>query len=130
MAVMISAGCDIPQGLRYAAQATNSERMAQEADLLAERTETGVNILEAGQFCHTIPRLFLYSMQLGMQRNELLDNLHHLSTMYATQARQGQSRLNSVLMPMMIILVGGIIMMTVLSIFLPMIQVITSLSAS
>ena len=130
MAIMVSAGCDIPQGIRFATQATNSERMYQEGTLLADRAEEGVNILEAGQFCKTIPRLFLYSMQLGIQRNELRDNLHSLSDMYTSQARQGQARLNSVLMPMMIVLVGGILMMAVLAIFLPMIQVITSLSAS
>ncbi len=130
MAIMVSAGCDIPQGLRFAAQATNSERMYHEGTLLADRAEEGINILEAGQFCRAIPRLFLYSIQLGVQRNELQDNLHNLSDMYSSQARQGQARLNSVLMPMMIVLVGGVLMMAVLAIFLPMIQVITSLSAT
>ena len=88
------------------------------------------SVLEAGQFCRVIPRIFLYSIQLGMQRNELQDNLHNLSSMYSGQARQGQSRLQSVLLPAMVILVGGVVALAVLAVFLPMIQVITSLSSA
>ena len=77
-----------------------------------------------------VPRLFLYSVQLGAQRNELQDNLRSLGDMYADQARTGQSRLQSVLLPLMLIVVGGFLAMAILAIFLPMIQVVTSLSAT
>jgi type II secretory pathway component PulF len=75
-----------------------------------------------------IPRLFLYSIQLGTQRNELQDNLYSLGQMYAGQARCGQARLQAVLLPLMIIGVGGFLALTVLAMFAPMIQIITSLS--
>jgi type IV pilus assembly protein PilC len=71
----------------------------------------------------------LYSIQLGTQRNELQDNLYSLGQMYAEQARCGQARLQAVLLPIMLIVVGGIIATAVLAMFLPMIQVITSLSS-
>ena len=77
-----------------------------------------------------LPRLVLYSVQLGIQRNELQDNLHNLGQMYSEQAVFSQSRLQSVLLPGTIVLLGGVIALAVLAIFLPMIQVITSLSAS
>ena len=77
-----------------------------------------------------LPRLFLYSVQLGVQRNELQDNLYSLGQMYANQARAGQSRLQAVLLPVMIVVVGGFLATTILAMFLPMIQVITSLSAA
>ena len=130
MALMVAAGCDIPQGLRLAADATGSEGLIRETDQLAARSEEGTAILEAGQFCRVIPRLFLYSMQLGIQRNELQDNLHSLSEMYRSQARHGQTELQSLLMPTMVVFVGGVLGMAILAIFLPMIQVITSLSGS
>jgi len=50
--------------------------------------------------------------------------------MYAEQARCGQARLQAVLLPLMIIGVGGFIAMTILAMFLPMIQIITTLSSS
>jgi type IV pilus assembly protein PilC len=101
-----------------------------ESDLVAQQIERGTNILEAGQGARMMPRLFLYSVQLGAQRNELQDNLYSLGEMYADQARAGQSRLQTFLLPMMIILIGGVIATAILSMFLPMVQVITSLSSA
>lgn len=130
MAMMVAAGCDMPACLRLAAGAAGSEKLLVESEALASQIEQGANILEAGQFCKVMPRLFLYSIQLGTQRNELQDNLYSLGQMYAEQARYGQARLQAVLLPLMLILVGGIIAMAVLSMFLPLIKVISALSAA
>jgi len=128
MAMMVSAGCDMPACLRLASGTSGSEKLIFESDTLARGVEQGANILEAGQFCKMIPRLFLYSIQLGTQRNELQDNLYSLGQMYAEQARCGQARLQAVLLPIMLIIVGGILAMAILAMFLPMIQIITTLS--
>jgi len=130
MAIMVAAGCDMPAALRLASGATGSERLIAESETLAGQIEQGANILEAGQLCRMMPRLFLYSVQLGSQRNELQDNLYSLGEMYAEQARCGQARLQAVLLPVMLVFVGGFVAMTVLAMFAPMIQVITSLSSS
>jgi type II secretory pathway component PulF len=129
MAIMVAAGCDMPVSLRLSSGAAGSEKLILESEALSGQIEQGANILEAGQFCRMIPRLFLYSIQLGTQRNELQDNLYSLGQMYADQARCGQARLQAVLLPVMLIVVGCFIAMTILAMFLPMIQVITSLSA-
>jgi len=129
MAMMVAAGCDMPASLRLSSGATGSEKLILECEALAGQIEQGANILEAGQFCKMIPRLFLYSIQLGTQRNELQDNLYSLGQMYSEQARCGQARLQAVLLPIMLIVVGGVIAMGVLAMFLPMIQVVTSLGS-
>jgi len=128
MAMMVAAGCDMPACLRLASGAAGSEKIILESETLAGQVEQGTNILEAGQFCKMIPRLFLYSIQLGTQRNELQDNLYSLSQMYAEQARCSQARLQAVLLPIMLIVVGGILAMAILAMFLPMIQIVTTLS--
>jgi len=130
MAITVASGSDMPASLRLSSGATGSETLISESEALAGHIERGDNILEAGQSCKMIPRLFLYSAQLGAQRNELQDNLYSLGQMYAEQARCGQSRLQAVLLPVMIIGVGCFLMMTILAMFLPMIGVITSLSSS
>jgi type II secretory pathway component PulF len=129
MAIMVAAGCDMPASLRLSSGAAGSEKLILESEGLAGQIEQGANILEAGQFCRVMPRLFLYSIQLGTQRNELQDNLYSLGQMYAEQARCGQARLQAVLLPVMLIGVGGFLALTILSMFLPMIQIITTLSA-
>jgi len=130
MGVLVGAGCDTPECLRLGALASGSEKLTQESEGLAGQIERGTNILEAGQNLRMLPRLFLYSVQLGAQRDELQDNLHSLGDMYADQARIGQSRLQAVLLPVLIMAVGCILATAILSLFLPMIQVVTSLSAA
>ena len=127
MAMMVAAGADMPTVLRLSSQASGSEKTILESEILAGQIEKGTNILEAGQFCSVIPRLFLYSIQLGTQRNELQDNLYSLGQMYAEQVRCSQGRLQAILLPVMIIIVGGFIATAVLSMFLPMIQVVSGL---
>ena len=127
LALMVQSGCDLPAGLRLAGEASASDCLSSESDLLAQRIEEGNLLLEAGQWCHAIPRLFLYSMQLGMQRNELTENLRSLADMYREQANFNQSRLHAVLMPGLIIFVGSVVALAVLAIFLPMIQVVSAL---
>jgi type II secretory pathway component PulF len=129
MAMMVAAGADMPTCLRLGSGSTGSEKLVLESEMLANQIEQGANILEAGQFCKMIPRLFLYSIQLGTQRNELQDNLYSLGQMYSEQARCGQARLQAILLPVMLIVVGGILATAVLSMFLPMITIITKLSA-
>ena len=130
MAMMVAAGCDMPTCLRLSSTAAGSEKLLLESDTLARQIEQGANILEAGQFCRVVPGLFLYSIQLGTQRNELQDNLYSLGQMYAEQARCGQARLQAILLPVMLIVVGGIVALAVLGMFLPMIHVVEGLSAA
>lgn len=130
MAIMVAAGSDMPVSLRLSSGATGSEKLILESEALAGQIEQGANIVEAGQFCRMIPRLFLYSIQLGTQRNELQDNLYSLGQMYTEQARCGQARLQAVLLPVMLIGVGCFIAMTIIAMFLPMISIITNLSAT
>jgi type II secretory pathway component PulF len=128
MAMMVAAGCRLPDCLRLSADASGSDKIIKESDIIAGQIENGVNILEAGQSCRVIPRFFLYSIQLGTQRNELQDSLRGLGEMYAQQVRCTQARLQAVLLPVMIIFVGFFIMLCVLAMFLPMIKIVSGLS--
>ena len=128
MAMMVAAGCDMPMCLRLGPDATGSETLRKEGDIIAGQIEKGAGILDAGQFCRVMPRFFLYSIQLGSQRNELQDNLRSLGDMYAQQVRSAQTRLQGLLLPVMIIIVGFFIMMCICAMFLPMIKMITILS--
>ncbi len=130
MAVLIGAGCDIPEALRLGAVSSGSEKLLLDSEVVAAQIERGGNILEAGQAATILPRLFLYSVQLGSQRNELQDNLYSLGAMYADQARVGQAHLQMILLPLLLVMIGGIMALAILALFLPMIQVVTSLSAS
>ncbi len=124
MAVLINAGCTMDAAVELAGQSSNSEVLKLDCTILAGQLREGFNILEAGMNCIAIPRLFLYSIQLGSQRNELKNNLNGLGQMYAAKTYSLQSQLQAILLPTMIITVGGVIGMIVLSMFLPMVKMI------
>ncbi|MCX5646350.1 MAG: type II secretion system F family protein [Phycisphaerae bacterium] len=130
MAVLIGAGCDIPEALRLGAVSSGSEKLLLDSEIVAGQVERGANILEAGRGARLLPRLFLYSIQLGAQRNELQDNLYSLGEMHADQARVGQSHLQIILLPLLLVAIGGVLALAILAVFLPIIQVVTSLSAA
>jgi len=127
MALLVGAGCIMPTCLRLASGASGSEKLRLECELLAGRIEEGAGIVEAGHFCQMIPRLFLYSVQLGAQRNELQDNLHNLGEMYSQQTRGMQARLQNILPAALIIFLGFVVGLMVLSMFLPLVRVVTVL---
>jgi type IV pilus assembly protein PilC len=128
MAMMVAAGSDMPTCLRLGPDAAGSEKLIKEGNLLAGQVEQGVGILDAGVMCRVITRFFLYSIQLGSQRNELQGNLRGLGDMYAQQVRAAQLRLQGLLLPVMIIFVGFFIMVCILAMFMPMIKIITMLN--
>ena len=124
LAVLVNAGCTMDAAVEMAGQSSNSEVLKQDCTVLAGQLREGYNILEAGMNCIAIPRLFLYSIQLGSQRNELKTNLNGLGQMYASKTYSLQSQLQAILMPTMIIAVGGTVGLIVLSMFLPMVKMI------
>lgn len=125
MALLVGAGCSMGQCLRLSAGASGSEKMKLECDILAAEVDHGMGLMEAGHVCQMIPRLFLYSVQLGTQRNELQDNLFSLGQMYGEQTRCLQANLQSVLLPALIIMLGVFVGTMVLAMFLPMIKMVT-----
>ena len=74
-----------------------------------------------------VPGVFIYSMQVGAERNELADNLHSLAEMYAGQARAAQARLQALLTPAMLIFVGAIVALGIVALFVPLPALLNSM---
>jgi type IV pilus assembly protein PilC len=122
MSVLVDSGCPMPLTVRLAGQSSGSLLIHQDCDMLAGQLDQGSGILEGGMHCRILPRLFLYSVQLGSQRNRLQENLNGLGQMYAQKTHNLQGRVQTLLLPMMIIAVGTIIGLTVLAMFLPLVR--------
>ena len=124
MSVLINAGCTLDDAVELSGQSSSSELLRQDCTTLAAQLRQGSNFLEAGMGCKTIPRLFLYSVQLGAQRNELKENLNSLGRMYAAKTFSLQSQMQGLLEPLLIISLGGTVGIIVLAMFLPMIKMV------
>ncbi len=129
MATLVAAECDMPACLRLGADAAGSETMKFQCDALAGRIEQGDDILDAAAGCTILPQLFLYSVKLGQQRDDLQDNLHSLSEMYTRQAQTNQGRLQALMLPVLLIFTGAIIAFGVLALFLPLLRAMSGVSS-
>ncbi len=125
MSVLINAGCTLNDAVELSGRSSSSELLKQDCAILVSQLKQGANFLEAGMGCKTIPRLFLYSVQLGAQRNELKENLNSLGRMYAAKTFSLQSQMQALLEPLLIIFLGGIVGTIVLAMFLPMVKIIS-----
>jgi type II secretory pathway component PulF len=130
LAMLVGSGCDMPTAVRLAFASTGSQTLLEEGELMAEALERGEDLTTAGVFCRHVPPLLFYSMRSGIQRNELQDNLYGLSDMYALQAQTHQTRLQGILMPIMIILVGGVVALAIVAMFMPMVSLIQNVQRS
>ena len=127
MALLVNANLPLPEVLRLSADTTGSENLKLECERIASSIEQGNGIMETGYATRMVPNLFLYSIQLGTQRNQLCDNLHSLGQMYFTQTHSLQSRLQAMLTPILVIVLGLFVGTTVVAMFLPMISITTAL---
>jgi type IV pilus assembly protein PilC len=124
MATLVTSGSDMPSCLRLGAAATGSELFKWQCEAVAAGIESGQDLLTASESCGSIPGMFFYSMQQGAQRNELPDNLLGLSEMYARQAVASQSKLQAVLLPSVLLVIGIVIGSAIYSVFAPIIDMI------
>ncbi len=129
MAVLVSAGCDLPTCLRLGAGATGSETLRRDCETLAETVESGQDVLSAGQFSAALPPMFLYSVQLGVQRNDLADGLYALAETYAEQTRLHRARLQGLLLPVMLVIVGGFVAFMIAALMLPFASLLHTMTA-
>ena len=127
LALMVGTGCDLPACLRLGGRASGSELLIRDCDELAQHVQEGREPVEAGEGFRLTSRLFLYSLTLGCRRNTLADNLYGLSHMYDVQARSLQSMLQSVLTPLLLVLIGGVIGLIIAAMFQPLVGTLDAL---
>ena len=127
LALLIASGSDFPDALELAAETTGRERLSFECHTIAHRVRQGENIIEASSDCKELPGIFMYSAQLGIQRNMLTDNLYNISDMFYQQAKVASVRLSALLTPILIVLLGLSISGVVVGLFLPMVAMIEDL---
>lgn len=127
LALLVNSGCDIPEALELAAETTGRSRLSRDCGIVAGRIRSGESLIEAGQGVEQLPGLFMYSAQMGIQRNELSDNLYNMSDMYQQQAKISCGRLSAMLTPMLLVFLGVLIGFIVLSMFMPLVAMMESL---
>jgi type II secretory pathway component PulF len=127
-AFAVGSGIPLPETIRIAADATASPSACREAEQLATRVEQGESVFEACKSARLIPPIFGYTIEVCAPRNNLPEALVQLARSYEARAKYNQSILRSWLAPVLIVVVGVIIGTCILSLFMPMANLLDSVA--
>jgi type II secretory pathway component PulF len=128
MSFAVRSGLPLEEGVLLAADAAASPTIRRDATDIAQRIESGGSALEACRSCVVVPPILGYVLQVCAERGGAEDALVQLSSAYEARAQQARALMQVWLMPMGILLVGVLVGMCVVSMFLPMINLIESVS--
>ncbi len=123
----VGGGVPLPEAVRLAAGAAGSPVLSADGERLAAQVERGESAFSASQSLALIPGMFGYAVQIAVGRGNLADTLTGLSNVYQHRAICAQSLLRSLLLPLMIVVVGGMIGAAILCLFLPLVCLINSI---
>lgn len=129
IATAVATGIPLPQAIRLSAAATGNRLMQRDAERLASEIERGESIFVAGQSTRIIPPLFGFCVQVALGREALPDALNQLARSYENRAVNTQSLLRTLLFPILILFIGGIVGFVIVAMFLPLIALINSVSS-
>jgi len=128
MAFAVDSGLPLPEALRLSAGASMSPGLMREADRIADKVEAGADLYDVSQRGKLIPAMFGYLVRVRGDTDALRHALIQLSKSYESRAVHAQSVLRGVIAPVAIVLVGIAIGVMILAMFLPMTQLIQSVS--
>ena len=128
LAFAVDSGMPLPEALRLSAGATGSPGLLREADDVALRVERGGRLDEACRGAKLVPSLFGYFATVNSDLATLRDGLIQLSKAYESRALSVQSSLRSWVAPLAVFGVGLIIGVLILALFMPLVQLIQSVS--
>lgn len=128
MAFAVDSGLPLPEALRLSAGASASPGLMREAQRIAEQVEAGADLYDVSQSERLIPAMVGYLVRVRGDAVSLRHALIQLSKAYESRAMHAQSVLRGVVAPVAIVLVGVVVGVMILAMFLPMAQLIQSVS--
>lgn len=128
VATAIASRLPLPDALRLASSATGSEILRRDADTLSADVEQGDSVFRACQRLALIPPIFGFCVETAMKRESLPVALGQLARAYEQRALHSQSMIRALLFPIMLVLVGFLLGLFVLALFLPLVQLVNSVS--
>jgi type IV pilus assembly protein PilC len=122
MKVSVQAGMDLPAAVRLSGDIVASPALKRDCAKILEQLNAGQDVDQMPSRPSVLPLTVLAVVQLSADRNELPGSLETLSTMYQQQAEMRLASLQTVLTPMLILLLAVMIGFVVLGLFAPMVS--------
>jgi type IV pilus assembly protein PilC len=120
MKLAVQSGMDLPAAVRMSGDVVGSPRLRADGDLIIAQLGAGQHLDQLPVKPTILPIAVLAVAQLAAERSDLPNSLQTLATMYEQQAEIRLASLQTVLTPLLILLLGAIIGVIILGLFAPM----------
>jgi len=127
LATLLTGGIPVLQALETAGPATGSTLVAEAVKRAGEKIQEGKSIAEPLKESKLFPPTVILMIAVGEETGDLPSLLTGIAEFYEQEVATMSKGLTSLIEPLMIIFVGGIVGVMVLALYLPIFTVITQL---
>ena len=122
MKICVQAGLDLPAAVQLSVDIVGSPALARDGAAIIAQLNSGRDIDQTPMHLAVLPITVLAVVQLSADRNDLPAALDTLAKMYQQQAEMRMSSLQTILTPLLILLMAGAITFVILGLFAPIVN--------
>jgi type II secretory pathway component PulF len=120
LGVLTASGTPLIQSLDIVRQAVGNEVIGREVGRLIEGLRSGRSLAESRHHMRHFPRLAISLIHVGLESGTLDLTLKEICRFFDREVQYTSSRLTSLLEPLIIIVIAGMVLLLALAVFLPM----------
>ena len=126
LATLLSGGITVPDSWEISSQAINNLELRRRSQGVLPMIREGRGFTEALEKANWVPELALDMVGIGERSGSLREMLDEVAGFYDSEAEVRLEQLTTLLEPMILLFMAGIVVTILLAIYLPIIQMISS----
>lgn len=126
MSTLLSGGITVPDAWDIASQALNNIELRRRSQAVLPMIREGRGFTEALQEANWMPELGLDMISIGERSGSLREMLDEVASFYDAEAEVRLEQLTTLVEPLILVVMAGVVVVLLLSIYLPIIQTISS----
>ena len=127
LATVVSSGVNLDRGLRLACQGCGCPLLRSKTDQVVQRLHDGHDLTDCLAATGLLPTLFIESVRSGEESGRLSAMLEFLSRAYSLELEYQVTRLEAVVKPLSLALMGGIVGLIAIGCISPLNQALSQL---
>lgn len=120
---VLRAGVPILEGLQLAARAAGPGQLQRQLERVLESVRGGQGLAPSLEAVGGFPALFLEMLRAGEESGSVDDMLGRVAQYYELEAEEGVRRLTTLLEPLLVLVLGGVVALVIIAILIPMYSV-------
>lgn len=126
LSTLISGGITVPESWDIASQAINNTELRRRSQHVLPMIREGRMFTEALEEANWMPELALDMIGIGESSGSLKDMLDEVANFYDAESEVRLEQLTTLLEPVILVMMAGVVVIILLAIYLPIIQVIAA----